>query len=196
MGRVFDAETERYTFMKTQVEDLRKAEEHLRHVIAELDELTKREFSRTFDAVDKQFRAMFTRLFGGGSARLALTDPDNLVETGIEIEARLPGRREQGLALLSGGERSLTAVALVFALLKVSPTPVCVMDEVDAMLDEANVGRFRDALKALSTHTQFVIITHNRGTIEAADTIYGISMGTDSASRAISLELESIQNGR
>jgi chromosome segregation protein len=188
----FETEAERYTFMKTQVEDLQKAEEDLKHVIAELDELTRREFAKTFDAVDKQFRAMFTRLFGGGSARLSLTDPDNLVETGIEIEARLPGRREQGLALLSGGERSLTAVALVFALLKVSPTPVCVMDEVDAMLDEANVGRFRDLLQELSRDTQFIIITHNRNTVQAADVIYGITMGRDSASQVISLRLDQV----
>jgi len=188
----FDQESERYAFMRTQVDDLQKAEEDLKHVIAELDELTQREFSKTFDAVDKQFRAMFTRLFGGGSARLSLTDPDNLVETGIEIEARLPGRREQGLALLSGGERSLTAVALVFALLKVSPTPVCVMDEVDAMLDEANVGRFRDLLQELSRDTQFIIITHNRNTVQAADVIYGITMGRDSASQVISLRLDQV----
>ncbi|MCC6300008.1 MAG: chromosome segregation protein SMC [Anaerolineales bacterium] len=188
----FDAESERYSFMRAQVDDLRKAEADLRQVIAELDELTKQSFSKTFDAVDKQFRAMFTRLFGGGSARLALTDPDNLVETGIEIEARLPGRREQGLALLSGGERSLTAVALVFALLKVSPTPVCVMDEVDAMLDEANVGRFRDLLLELSKDTQFIVITHNRNTVQAADVIYGITMGRDSASQIVSLRLDQV----
>ncbi|HXQ39235.1 MAG TPA: hypothetical protein VN843_34870, partial [Anaerolineales bacterium] len=188
----FDTESERYSFMRTQVDDLRKAEEDIRQVVAELDELTRREFSKTFDAVDKQFRAMFTRLFGGGSARLSLTDPDNLVETGIEIEARLPGRREQGLALLSGGERSLTAVALVFALLKVSPTPVCVMDEVDAMLDEANVGRFRDLLQELSKETQFIIITHNRNTVQAANIIYGITMGRDSASQVISLQLDQV----
>ncbi|MBK9927311.1 MAG: chromosome segregation protein SMC [Anaerolineales bacterium] len=188
----YDKESERYTFMKTQVDDLRKAEEDLRKVIAELDELTRQEFSKTFDAVDKQFRAMFTRLFGGGSARLALTDPDNLVETGIEIETRLPGRREQSLGLLSGGERSLTAVALVFALLKVSPTPVCVMDEVDAMLDEANVGRFRDLLLELSKDTQFIVITHNRNTVQAADVIYGITMGRDSASQMISLRLDQV----
>ena len=188
----YDKESERYTFMRTQVDDLRKAEEDLRQVIAELDELTRQEFSKTFDAVDKQFRAMFTRLFGGGSARLALTDPDNLVETGIEIETRLPGRREQSLALLSGGERSLTAVALVFALLKVSPTPVCVMDEVDAMLDEANVGRFRDLLVELSKDTQFIVITHNRNTVQAADVIYGITMGRDSASQMISLRLDQV----
>ena len=188
----FDQESERYSFMHTQVDDLRKAEEDLRQVIAELDELTRQEFSKTFDAVDKQFREMFTRLFGGGSARLALTDPDNLVDTGIEIEARLPGRREQGLALLSGGERSLTAVALVFALLKVSPTPVCVMDEVDAMLDEANVGRFRDLLLELSKETQFIVITHNRNTVQVADVIYGITMGRDSASQMISLRLDQV----
>ncbi|NTW12234.1 MAG: hypothetical protein HGA30_02870, partial [Anaerolineales bacterium] len=188
----YDRESERYSFMRTQVDDLHKAEADLRQVIAELDELTKQEFSKTFDAVDREFRAMFTRLFGGGSARLALTDPDNLVETGIEIEARLPGRREQGLALLSGGERSLTAVALVFALLKVSPTPVCVMDEVDAMLDEANVGRFRDLLVELSRDTQFIIITHNRNTVQAADVIYGITMGRDSASQMISLRLDQV----
>jgi chromosome segregation protein len=188
----YDQESERFTFMKTQVEDLRKAEVDLKQVVAELDEITKREFVRTFDAVDKQFRETFVRLFGGGSARLALTDPENLMDTGIEIEARLPGRREQGLALLSGGERSLTAIALVFALLKVSPTPVCVMDEVDAMLDEANVGRFRDLLVDLSKDTQFIIITHNRNTVQAADVIYGITMGRDSASQIISLRLDQV----
>jgi chromosome segregation protein len=188
----FDSESQRYDFMKVQVDDLRKAEADLNQVIAELDELTRREFSRTFDEVDKRFRETFVRLFGGGSARLALTDPENLVETGIEIEARLPGRREQGLALLSGGERSLTAIALVFALLKVSPTPICVMDEVDAMLDEANVGRFRDLLSELSEETQFVIITHNRNTVQAADVIYGITMGRDSASQVISLRLDQV----
>lgn len=188
----YDAEKQRYEFMKTQVEDLRTAEADLKQVVAELDELTKQEFVKTFDAVDKQFRETFVRLFGGGSARLALTDPENLVETGIEIEARLPGRREQGLALLSGGERSLTAIALVFALLKVSPTPVCVMDEVDAMLDEANVGRFRDLLVDLSKDTQFIIITHNRNTVQAADVIYGVTMGRDSASQIISLRLDQV----
>ncbi len=188
----YEAESERYTFMTTQLQDLHQAGAHLRQVIAELDDLTRREFLKTYEAVDKQFRAIFTRLFGGGSARLSLTDPDNLVETGIEIEARLPGRREQGLSLLSGGERSLTAIALVFALLKVSPTPVCVMDEVDAMLDEANVGRFRDLLMELSKDTQFIVITHNRSTVQAADVIYGVTMGRDSTSQVISLRLDEV----
>ena len=188
----FETESERYSFLKTQVDDLNKAEADLKQVISELDDLTRRDFIKTFEMVDKEFRQSFVRLFGGGSARLSLTDPGNVIETGIEIEARLPGRREQGLALLSGGERSLTAIALVFALLKVSPTPVCVLDEVDAMLDEANVGRFRDLLAELSKETQFVIITHNRNTVQAADVIYGVTMGRDSASQVISLRLDEV----
>jgi chromosome segregation protein len=115
-----------------------------------------------------------------------------LTDTGIDVEARLPGRREQGLTLLSGGERSLTAVALVFALLRVSPTPFCVLDEVDAMLDEANVGRFRDLLRELSESTQFIIITHNRNTVQVADVIYGVTMGRDSTSQLLSLKLDEV----
>ena len=183
---------ERYVFLKTQVEDLKKADEDLREVIFELDELMRREFRKTFDAVAIEFKGMFTRLFNGGSARLVLTDEENVTETGIDIETRLPGRREQGLSLLSGGERSLTAVALIFSLLKVSPTPFCVLDEVDAMLDEANVGRFRDLLMELSVNTQFIIITHNRNTVQAAGVIYGITMGRDSTSQVISLRLDDI----
>jgi chromosome segregation protein len=183
---------ERYSFLTGQVEDLHKAEADLRQVIGEMDAITQHEFQKTFNAVAEEFHIIFHRLFGGGSARLSLTDPENLTDTGIDIEARLPGRREQGLALLSGGERSLTAIALVFALLKVSPTPVCVMDEVDAMLDEANVGRFRDLLLELCQETQFIIITHNRNTVQAADVIYGVTMGRDSASQIISLKLDEI----
>jgi chromosome segregation protein len=180
--------------MTTQVEDLKQAESDLRQVISELDEVTQKEFTKTFEAVAVEFKGIFTRLFGGGSARLVLTDPENVTETGIDIEAKLPGRREQGLSLLSGGERSLTAISLVFALLKVSPTPVCVMDEVDAMLDEANVGRFRDLLGELSKQTQFIVVTHNRNTVQVADVIYGITMGRDSASQQISLKLDEVSD--
>jgi chromosome segregation protein len=162
-------------------------------VIAELDTLMETSFRVTFDAIAEEFKSTFQMLFGGGSAKLVLTDSENIGQTGIEVIARPPGKKQQGLALLSGGERSLTAAALMFAILKVKPPPFCILDETDAALDEANVGRFRDALKALSSNTQFVIITHNRGTIEAADTIYGISMGSDSASRAISLKLENVE---
>ncbi len=183
---------ERFDFLTAQVQDLHKADQDLRKVITELDELMHREFHKTFDAVAAEFKVLFTRLFGGGSARLVLTDEDNITETGIDIEARLPGRREQGLSLLSGGERSLTAVALVFSLLKVSPTPFCVMDEVDAMLDESNVGRFCELLQELSANTQFVLITHNRNTVQTADVIYGVTMGRDSASQVISLKLDEV----
>ncbi|OGN75979.1 MAG: chromosome segregation protein SMC [Chloroflexi bacterium GWB2_49_20] len=190
----FESVSERHKFLESQLEDLRKAEIDIRQVISELDEITRQEFLKTFSAVADEFKIIFHRLFGGGSARLLLTDPDNLNETGIDIEARLPGKREQGLALLSGGERSLTAIALVFSLLKVSPTPVCVMDEVDAMLDEANVGRFRDLVSELSNVTQFIIITHNRNTVQAADVIYGVTMGRDSVSQIISLKLDEVSD--
>jgi len=183
---------ERFDFLTTQVTDLRKADEDLREVITELDELMRRDFRKTFDAVAAEFKGMFTRLFGGGSARLILSDAENPTEAGIDIEARLPGRREQGLSLLSGGERSLTAVALIFSLLKVAPTPFCVLDEVDAMLDEANVGRFRDLLTELSDRTQFILVTHNRTTVQAANVIYGVTMGRDSASQVISLRLDEL----
>jgi chromosome segregation protein len=184
---------QRYSFLTEQVADLQKAEQDIRQAISELDELMEREFHKTFEAVAAEFREIFTRLFGGGSARLILTEPNDLTATGIEIEARLPGRRSQGLALLSGGERSLTAVSLVFALLRVSPTPFCVLDEVDAMLDEANVGRFRDLLRELSQQTQFVIVTHNRNTVQVADVLYGVTMGVDSSSQVLSLKLDEIE---
>jgi chromosome segregation protein len=180
---------QRVEFLTSQVDDLRSAETQVREVITELDALMEREFRKTFDAVAISFRQAFSRLFGGGSARLTLTDPRDLTTTGIDIEARLPGRREQGLAMLSGGERSLTACALVFALLQVSPTPFCVLDEVDAMLDESNVIRFCDMLRELSARTQFVVITHNRQTIQAAEIVYGVTMGTDSASKVMGLRL-------
>jgi chromosome segregation protein len=183
---------ERFEFLSTQMEDLKKADTDLRQIINELDELMRKQFRTTFNAVAIEFKQLFTRLFGGGSARLILTDDENPTETGIDIEAKLPGRREQGLSLLSGGERALTAVALIFSLLKVSPTPFCVMDEVDAMLDEANVGRFTELLKELSQETQFIVITHNRNTVQVADVIYGVTMGRDSASQVISLRLDEV----
>lgn len=185
------AETlERHIFLTTQIEDLEQAAGSLHQVIAELDRLMEADFSKTFEAVANEFKECFTTLFGGGTAKLVLTDPEDLMETGVDIVVRLPGRRQQSLALLSGGERALTAVALIFAILRTSPTPFCILDEVDAMLDEANIGRFRKMLQELADRTQFVVITHNRGTIEAANTIYGVSMGDDSVSKVISLKLE------
>jgi chromosome segregation protein len=188
----FESVKLRFEDMETQVADLEAAQEDLKEVIAELDILMEREFRATFDQVAAEFRVIFSRLFNGGSARLLLIEGEDISQTGIDIEARLPGKRAQRLALLSGGERSLTATALVFSLLKASPTPFCVMDEVDAMLDEANVGRFTELLKELSKDTQFVLITHNRNTVQAAEVIYGITMGRDTASQIISLKLDEV----
>lgn len=184
--------SDRIKFLNDQLNDLNKAEVGIKEVISELDLLMEREFRKTFDEVAQEFRKNFTRLFGGGAARLELTAPDDMNETGIEIIARLPGRREQGLSLLSGGERSLTASALIFSLLKVSPPPFCILDEVDAMLDEANVGRFSDILKEISKQMQFIVVTHNRGTIQVADVLYGVTMGRDSTSQVISLKMEEV----
>jgi chromosome segregation protein len=181
---------DRHTFLTTQAADLEEAARSLREVISELDDVMRQEFEATFQAVARRFAENFVQLFGGGSARLLLTDPEDVSQTGVEIVARPPGKRQQTLALLSGGERSLTAVALIFSILEVSPPPFCILDEVDAMLDEANVKRFRQALEALVQHTQFIVITHNRGTIQAANTIYGVSMGDDSVSQVVSLRLE------
>ncbi|MCS7260474.1 MAG: chromosome segregation protein SMC [Anaerolineae bacterium] len=180
----------RYEFLRSQIDDLEQAAANLRRVVAELDQRVEHDFLATFHAVSREFKAYFKRLFNGGDADLVLTDPQNVAQTGIDIIARPPGKRARTLAMLSGGERALTAVALIFALLKVRPTPFCTLDEVDAMLDEANVGRFRQVLEELSQQTQFIVITHNRHTVEAAKTIYGISMGKDTVSRVISLRLE------
>jgi chromosome segregation protein len=194
----YDATAERQRFLREQVDDLRQANATLHELIAELDTAMASRFTQTFNAVAAEFEQSFTKLFGGGSARLMLvgrrdedeTDGANQRDLGVEIIARPPGKKQQNISLLSGGERALTAAALLFAILKVNPSPFCFLDETDAALDESNVGRFRDALRDLSHQTQFILITHNRGTIEGADTLYGVSMGDDGASRTISLRVE------
>ncbi len=179
----------RFDFLSTQATDLEQAAASLREVIAELEQTMQRRFRTTFDRVSVRFEALFQELFSGGAAHLSLSDDKDLSTTGVEITVRPPGKRSQDLALLSGGERALTSVALLFALLEASGTPFCVMDEVDAMLDEANVGRFRRVLESLATRTQFILISHNRRTIEAADAIYGVTMAEDGTSRLLSLML-------
>lgn len=178
----FTALSERHSFLTTQMADLEKAANDLRTVIAELDEAMRTRFDEIFAQVARLFSRNFSLLFGGGTARLGLTE-----DGGLEINARPPGKRQQPLSLLSGGERALTASALVFALLEVSRTPFCMLDEVDAALDEANVGRFRAAVERLATRTQVILVTHNRGTVEAAQALYGITMNGQGISQAISL---------
>ncbi|MGB5047593.1 MAG: AAA family ATPase, partial [Caldilineaceae bacterium] len=180
----------RHDFLLNQSQDLEKAAFDLRRIIRELDKRMEAELRRTFDAVSHEFVHFFQLLFRGGTAQISLTDPEDIINTGVEIVARPPGKRPQSLDLLSGGERSLTACALIFAILRVSPTPFCILDEVDAALDEANVDRFREVVEELGVNTQFILITHNRRTLEASNTIYGITMGDDGVSRVISLRLE------
>lgn len=188
--REYEELNERYTFLSEQTSDLEAAVADLREIISKLDTTMEEAFIETFQKVAGEFQGYFQTLFGGGEAKLLLTEPDDLIDTGVDIVARPPGKRLQSMALLSGGERSLTAQALIFSLLKISPTPFVIFDEVDAMLDEANVDRFRDALSNLAREIQFIIITHNRKTIEAANTLYGISMSDDSVSQAYSLKID------
>jgi chromosome segregation protein len=188
----YEEVNERYTFLVEQLQDLEKAEADLRQVMRELDELMEKKFTQTFIKVNEEFKDIFGQLFNGGSARLMIADEQNVLDSGIEIEATLPGKRRQELALLSGGERSLTAVALIFALLRISPTPFCILDEVDAMLDESNVVKFGEMLGDLSDSTQFIVITHNRNTVQLADILYGVTMGKDSVSQVISLKMDEL----
>ncbi|MHB0856339.1 MAG: chromosome segregation protein SMC [Anaerolineae bacterium] len=187
--REYEQLLDRQTFLQSQAADLRGAIASLHEVIQELDTIIESDFGATIQQVGKAFGEYFATLFGGGSASLVLTEPEDLSRTGVDIVARPPGKRPQNLSLLSGGERALTAVALLFALLRANPVPFCFLDEVDAALDEANVVRFRQLLEQHSDATQFILITHNRRTIDAAGTVYGISMGEQGVSSCISLKL-------
>ena len=188
-------ERERHDFLVEQVSDLETAEQQLRQAITDLERHIRGRFDETFELVNSAFGEYFQRFFGGGTAELTLVQTaldDETAEpgdAGVDVRAQPPGKRISSLAMLSGGERALTSVALLFALLSVNPAPVCVLDEVDAALDEANVDRFVQTLREMSDRSQFIVITHNRGTVEAADTIYGVSMGDDSTSRVLSLRL-------
>ncbi len=181
--------SERLDYLTSQISDVEGAAASLRKVLGDLRRQMGSRFNETFQDVAREFEATFTRLFGGGSARLN-HEADGSEPGGIDIVVRPPGKRLQGLNQLSGGERALTAVALLIAIQRVNPSPFCMLDEVDAALDESNVIRFRQELRELAQDTQYIVITHNRGTIEGADTIYGITMGEDSVSRVLSLRLD------
>ncbi|WP_099158065.1 chromosome segregation protein SMC [Virgibacillus ndiopensis] len=182
--------SERYTFLSAQRDDLVQAKQTLHTVIGEMDEEMENRFETTFSAIKAEFEIVFKELFGGGRAELKLTDPKNLLETGVDIVAEPPGKKLQHLGLLSGGERALTAIALLFAILRVRPVPFCVLDEVEAALDEANVARFAKYVKVYSEHTQFIVITHRKGTMEEADVLYGVTMQESGVSRLVSVRLE------
>jgi chromosome segregation protein len=186
----FERVSERFNFLKEQREDLMNAKETLYEVINEMDqEMTKR-FKETFFEIQHHFKTTFSKLFGGGRADLQLTDPEQLLTTGVDILAQPPGKKLQHLALLSGGERALTAIALLFSILKVRPVPFCILDEVEAALDDANVHRFAQYLRAFSKQTQFIVVTHRKGTMEEADVLYGITMQESGVSNIVSVKLE------
>ncbi|MEW8985883.1 MAG: chromosome segregation protein SMC, partial [Bacillus sp. (in: firmicutes)] len=172
----YERVSERYEFLLEQKTDLQNAKDTLYQVISEMDDEMKKRFEQTFTGIRSHFEPTFKALFGGGRADLRLTDPNDLLNTGVEIVAQPPGKKLQNLGLLSGGERALTAIALLFSILKVRPVPFCVLDEVEAALDEANVSRFSAYLKRYSSETQFIVITHRKGTMEEADVLYGITM--------------------
>lgn len=184
---------ERYTFLNKQQEDLIAAKQQLLDMIKTINATTTEMFKTTFDKVNENFQVMFTKLFGGGSAKLVLTDDEDVLESGIEIIARPPGKKLQTISLLSGGERTMTAVGLLFALFIVKPSPFCVLDELDAALDDANINRFVDALKDFLKQSQFIIITHSRQTIAAADVIYGVTMQTRGISKVVSMKFADYQ---
>ncbi|MHB1126020.1 MAG: chromosome segregation protein SMC [Bacillota bacterium] len=181
--------THRHRFLTGQRADLEEARDSLLEVVREMDGIMVKKFRSTFQSVSDAFSKVFQILFGGGQARLELTDPDNLLETGIDIIAQPPGKKLQYLSLLSGGERALTVIALLFALFQVRPAPFCILDEIEASLDEANVERFAQFLQELAGHTQFLIVTHRQRTMEIADVLYGVTMEESGVSKVVSVKL-------
>ena len=181
--------SERYEFLKEQHDDLIEAEESLTKIITELTEGMKEKFEKGFSEIQKEFDRVFKVLFGGGKAELSLTDEDNLLESGIRITCQPPGKKLQNMMQLSGGEKSLTAIALLFAIQSLKPSPFCLLDEIEAALDDSNVDRFAEYLHKLTKNTQFIIITHRRGTMKAADRLYGITMQEKGVSTQVSVSL-------
>jgi len=180
---------ERYDFMCEQRVDLEDTMSKLRNIIAEMTKTMKEQFKAQFEIINKNFEEVFRELFGGGNASLKLEDEENILECGIDITVQPPGKKLQNMMLLSGGEKAFTAIALLFAILKINPAPFCVLDEIEAALDDVNVYRFAEYLKKFSENTQFLVITHRKGTMEAADTVYGVTMEENGISKLLSMKL-------
>ena len=181
---------DRYDFMCEQRVDLESTMAKLRKIISDMTSIMKEQFKEKFELINKNFAEVFKELFGGGNASLTLEDKDNILECGIEITVQPPGKKLQNMMLLSGGEKAFTAIALLFAILKINPAPFCVLDEIEAALDDVNVYRYAEYLKKFSKNTQFLVITHRKGTMEAADTVYGITMEENGISKLLSMKLK------
>ena len=189
----YERVSKRYNFLVGQRDDLHKAEDTLLEIINEMDEVMKKNFLTTFEEIRVEFKKVFREMFRGGEAELILTDPDNLLETGIEIQAVPSGKNLKSLSLLSGGEKTFTAISLLFAILNVRPVPFCLLDEVEAALDDANVESFGNYLYKYKNKTQFILITHKKKTMEFADILYGITMQESGVSKLVSVRLEDIK---
>jgi len=183
---------ERYDFLTRQRDDLHQSLEDLQKAISQINRTTRRRFKETFDLVNEKFKVIFPRLFRGGQAELRLTDEEDLLETGIEIVVQPPGKRLQNVNLLSGGEKALTAVALIFSLFLIKPTPFCVLDEVDAPLDDANIDRFAEMVREMTAQSQFIIITHSKRTMGIVDTMYGVTMQEPGVSKLVSVRINDL----
>lgn len=190
----YDNVKERFDFLTKQQDDLLSAKAQLEETMGELDEEVKARFKDMFDATNAAFESIFPQMFGGGEAHLTLTTPDDLLNTGIEISAQPPGKKLTRLSLLSGGERALTAIVLLFAILKVRPVPFSILDEVEASLDDVNVDRFGRFLRDYSSDTQFIVITHRRGTMLAANMLYGVTMQESGVSKMVAVSLDQVQD--
>ena len=186
----YERERSRAEDARRQIADLEGAETNLQTLARDLQQQLHAEFMSTFETMNEAFSATFTELFGGGEAHMTLTSPNDIEQTGVEFSVRTPGKRPQQLAALSGGERALVAAALILALLKIRPPPFCVLDEMDAALDDQNVLRFCRVVHSLSERTQILLITHNAITVEAASTVYGVTMREDGVSELLSLRLD------
>ncbi len=186
----FEEVSKRYNFLKTQIDDLKEADRNLTNITEQIEKESSKMFRETFESIKESFSLMYQRLFGGGSAELKLTDPKNILECGIEIYARPPGKSLENISLLSGGERSLTAVALLFATYSIKPSPFCILDEIDAALDERNISRFVSTLTEFSKESQFIVITHNKKTVTGSEALLGVTMQESGVSKLITMRLE------
>ena len=181
--------TTRFRFMSQQKEDLEKSIADLQQTIVKLNRICRLRFKETFEAINEKFEAIFPRLFRGGKAKLVLTDENDFLETGVDIIVQPPGKKLQSITLLSGGEKALTAVSLLFAIFLTKPSPFCFLDEVDAPLDDANLDRFNDMIHEMSSYSQFVLVTHNKKTMESAEILYGITMAEPGVSKVVSVRM-------
>ncbi|MBX7191953.1 MAG: chromosome segregation protein SMC [Sandaracinaceae bacterium] len=189
----YEEQAKRYDYLHAQQRDLEEALVQLDKAIKQMNRESKRLFKETFDSVNDRFKLVFPRLFGGGKAELQLTQPDDLLETGVDIVAQPPGKKLGSIELMSGGEKALTAVSLIFSIFQHRPSPFCLLDEVDAPLDEANIGRFAEAIRAMTKHSQFIVITHSKKTMQLADVLYGVTMETPGVSKLVSVELKKVE---